>query len=581
MGEPGQQSGETQKQAPAQAPAQDQTPGQASEPADFKGKKDEMIRQLENAYDKRISAGSKALSEIALTAVTEKKEQQKKEIAELFDRREKEAAEQITADRDALSRQILGTTTEEAQNKITQVESIIERSRGENAFLDDAAVAKMLEDLKGVEKLAAEDKVMQAIAEKLLNGQDIGPGDYEYIIGILNPYDIQKQAGGNKETCDATSAGIIVGFMKPEQRFKLVDLFMDSQKKAQTPVLIDSFIRTKVLTGYQAEVLLNGDAGGFRGAVQRGIITPEQYQSDFKAKFDNGFYAQEIQKYEKMMEEMMKKGPSGEYSNNIMNRVVGRPLAGGLLALWGAVLSALNIAANWSDKKSWVTNPYIYAGLAGMVAGTEIATGTVKAGTPWFGAGVIGRGIDSLSENDKQNGLKNRARDQIAQAIDPAKSPGEFIAFLDNGGYATIMDARKKKESEGDKASPIITIEDLIAAEQGKDAMQSARLANLAKLPQGIRDGVTVNVGKIAEAGVNIFNIDNSQEFGTLLADIRKSQRPQESPASPSAAPSGPATPPPTELAQNALVGQPPTAAPSSGPASAPPVPTSPPIASA
>lgn len=102
-----------------------------------------------------------------------------------------------------------------------------------------------------------------------------------------------------------------------------------------------------------------------------------------------------------------------------MNDLAGKPMVGALVGLWGLVLTTFNLVANIPNMKkegNWgaiAKNPYIYAGIAGMAAGTEIFTGTLNDNSEWFGNGLLSKTATELGgEKESQKEASTRAAKQ-------------------------------------------------------------------------------------------------------------------------------------------------------------------------
>jgi hypothetical protein len=480
------------------------------------------VDKVEKTFEDRISAGSVKLDEKALTRLRNLKEKQKREISEIFEKRRREFGQRIgagSANHDALAAELIKTAAADADKRIAAIDLVIKAKTKEQYITTDEA-AEIEKAVIGVEKLAGEDKKLQATAEKIFKGGTLTDEDYSYVAGILNPYDynVQQRKDVN-QAFEATSSGVLVGMMKPGQRFRLIQVFMDSPKKAESPQLIDAFLRTGIL---------NRDQGGtlFQEAVTKGIITQQQYQNDLKAKLDQGYYQQETAKFRAIIEQERNRDYRGTYSENIANRVVGAPMLGAFAALWGSVLTLLNVWTTLSNKEdhnklaSLLKNPYVYAGMGAMALGTEVATGTMKKGAGLVGGGVVGRALDTLGESDAQQktAVQERARGRISDIM--LNSPKELVTYLDEGGFATILELRKNKIAK--KEQPLITIAELAPLEQNQD--QATKLNNLKTLNATSERETNIALTTVAEAS-SVLKIENKDAFAKLVVDIRQKQK--------------------------------------------------------
>jgi hypothetical protein len=332
---------------------------------------------------------------------------------------------------------------------------------------------------------------------------------------------------------EATSAGVFLGMMSQAQRYKLVEVFMDSPKKKDTVVLIDAFLSTGNLTRDQGEAL-------FQEAVSKGVLTQEQFAADYKKKLDSGYYQEQVNKFKAMLEEEKGRDYTGIFSENIVNRAVGTPIVGGLAAFWGFLVAAVNImvtVANKDDKHkiaSILKNPYVYAGLGGMAVGIEMVT--VKKGTSLLDGGAISTALEGASESGEkeQQTVERNARTRISEVMD---SPTEITAYLKEGGFTTIQALRTEKISHQQK--PEIKVDELLPLE--KDATNKARLEAMKHLEYVKEEEVNTRLTLVSEA-CSILKIDDKDKFTKLLAELSAEQKPKEAGATAVAA-AEPSTP--------------------------------------
>jgi hypothetical protein len=490
----------------------------------YEEKKAEMIAQVEEAFEKRISKVN--LDEKAIARLKALRDEQMRQVGEMFENHRKEFDKRsglTAADRDALVEELITTATADAKKRIEGIEHVM-KAKTQSENITTGEVAAIEQAIIAVEKLASEDKRLQATAEKIMDGLPITDEDYTYIVGILKPYDVINQLTKRtkdtdiKQTFEATSAGVLIGMMKPEQRFRLVEVFMDCPNKAQSPQIIDAFLSTGILNREQGDAL-------FQLAIKKGLITQEQFVGNFKTKLDQGFYQQETAKFQAIIEQG-KNRYRGKFSENIASRVVGAPLIGGAAAIWGFVLALLNIwttLANKDDKnklKSLFSNPYIYAGLGAMAVGTEVASSSIEGKGP-IGGGVIAQGIDRLGgSEEKPNAVQERARGRIEDIM--LNSPRELVAYLDEGGSERILELKKSKIAKNEK--PFITIAELMPIE--KNPQQAERLAHLKTLTLTSENETNIALTTVSEVS-GILKIDDKDAFAKLVIDIRQKQNPK------------------------------------------------------
>jgi len=506
----------------------DKTQGGRLEDADFEQKKKEMVDRVEDIFKKYVSAANPALSERGYPELEKMKAAWISDIETIFNDRKKKYEEMsaspsltISAERMNLLREILSGATAEAETKLRLIEGVIMRTKtGE--YINSADAGAVERAIKGIENLTRENPDLEETGLKLTAGKakadDLTSSDYSNVINLLQPYHIVQQQTDAKNTFEVTTAGVLIGLMSPEQRYRLIQILMEGPKRGQTVSVIDGFLQVGLLSRDQGEALM-------KEAIAKGIMTQQQFDSSFKLKLEEGFYDVEARKYRELLREEDTRKYSGVYAENIMNRVVGRPLIGGILALWGMILTTLNIAANWQNKSAILKNPYVYAGLAGALAGTEIATGTMSRKNPWFGAGVVARGIDKLggTTNDEKSAFEIETQGKIADII--LNAPAPLVAYLDHGGYGTMLALRREKLAKGEK--PLVTVNELIQQEKAQgNNDQAARLAQLQSMSFVSEESVNIKLNMVAEGCANILKIEDNQSFAALVMEVRATQKP-------------------------------------------------------
>jgi hypothetical protein len=488
----------------------------------FEEKKGEMISAAEEAITKHFSAGSDKLDEKALLRLREMVEKQKKAIADLFEERKRayeEGVKKGSSDREKLGRELIAGSTTEARQRIRLLDQTI-RSKKKGEYIVTDEVYEIEAVITGCEKLLKEDKQGQEIAAKLAEGKELTDEDYKHIISILNPYNIVSQKADIQSTFEATIAGVLIGLLKPEQKERLLELFMVSDKKAQTAEVIDAMLRTGSINRDLGEKL-------FLEAIAKGVLTQERYNKEFKAKIDQGFYQEEAARNRKLIEDELNSNYRGRVSENIMSRGVGSPLLGAAAGIWGLLLMGLNVWSVLANKEddnkieSLLANPYIYAGGALMLGGAEVATSGLKKGSGsimgMVGGGVVSNYIDSMGEDEEAEGKKN-ARARLTEIYENA--PKELLAYLDNGGFNTIKKLREEKTKKGER--PTISLAELTAAET--DSAQKTRLANLKATAFVTENTINIQLTVVGEAA-SVLGINTAEEFTKLTDEIKKKKQ--------------------------------------------------------
>lgn len=479
----------------------------------FAEKKEEVLDEFVEKYKPKISPGSRDIDEIALGKFNNTVGKLKLEIDECFNQRMQDfasAAAQSVADREALKDELIDKAAEDARKRIDGYKAILDKYvKGPEVVTSE--VRDIDHAVSGMDKVLNGDPKLQEVMEKLGKKEKLDKADYERVVYFLNPQDVNKPTQSPEETFDASAAGYLIGMMNVGQRVELVEVFIDSNKGNDASQLIDAFLRAGLIEKEDGEKL-------FLLAIDKGKLQQKTFEDDFQKKLSEGFYAEEVGKNRDAIQGEVNQYYNGIYATNIMNRVVGRPLIGGLMAAWGLIWFGLNAAVN--KGKFW-KSPYSFAALAAAGVGTEVATGGLKRGAPWIGGGVFGQMFHGDDTTEKRIGrLEDNARNQLMEVY--KGGPDELVSYLNNGGYETIRDLRLQMERE--KKEPYVTIDGLIKIEAEKNPVQRDRLEKMKTLAIVNEDSINKKMNKVAEAS-HILKIKDNETFTAEIAAIQDEQK--------------------------------------------------------
>lgn len=431
----------------------------------LKKSKEELVDRLEKIRSDKVSPGSSALDERANMRMQAMIQKEIDEVDALYEKAKRDFLTRTglqSVSLDVLATEIQDKTEKTAKAKVDNFELTVTRNISDT-FVNTADVYNIEVALIGAEKCLQNPKLEPLLKKLQEKKEAMNDEDYMVIVDLLNPNDLKGQPRDSFEkSFEATSAGALIHLMGANERFKLVEHYMDSAKKEDAINLIDTFISTGVITREQAEI---SDPIGknkapltlFQIAINKGLLTREDYDKTYAPKFNNGQYQQELQNLRDMIHSEQLKDFSGHYSENIMDRIVGKPLVGGLLALWGVVLVGLNVMANHKPGQLvqlWKSPPFL-AGLGLAGCGLEMATGTMQKGTGWgMGSGIVSRAIDSFDESSAENSRDLATQKRIAELY---KNGNPLLRqYLDYGGIATLQAVRAQKEQDGKTGKDLI-----------------------------------------------------------------------------------------------------------------------------
>jgi Spy/CpxP family protein refolding chaperone len=434
-------------------------------PVDIKEKFDESeeerIDRVSEKFSEKKSHIKEEIGERALSKISAIEEKQKRDIKKMYARRKEEFVKTKTesrTERETLAEELLKKAEGSADRRIRAIEGIL-ASKVAFEYMTSEEVFDIDKAILAFEKVEANYPELLGLLELLFKkDRKLEKQHFEYIARIINPYEITKKTHKIEEAFETSAAGLLIGLMTEEERVRLVEVFMESEKKDQSAAFIEGLLEAGLISDEKGRELL------------KKAVSEEVFNAQFRQKFEKGYYEQQRKANRDIVEQQLDANYRGNYQENIMNRIVGKPLLGLLIALWGTVTVAINVWANRKDLSK--IGPYAAVGLGAMAAGTEMATGTIKKGAEhegtlkkWgFGRGAISTWLFKKSETAEKEAsekeVMERARTRLAEIY--ANADPALRSFLGANGIEDIAEIRKRKEKKEHK-SMLFTLEDLTA----------------------------------------------------------------------------------------------------------------------
>lgn len=472
----------------------------------------EQVGIVEKMFEDKISRSK--LPEVALGDMIELKEAQKTIVRATVTRFKhdfQEQSQENISERDLLAQQLLERAKIEAESRIQRVQLVLSMLiKGDYATPEEAAALKRT--LAGIEKISASDIETQQILIKLQKHAELSAEDYDHIVKMINPLDLTAKDSKPRAKFEATSAGILIGFMTGAQRYRLIQELMDSPKRGQTAEVIDAFLRTGILSIAQGEEL-------FQIAVQKKIIDETEFKDTYRKRLDQGFYVDEVKKVKDAMDQEIRR-MKGMYDTNMMERVTGAPLLGAGMLLHSFFWILTNVLAAGGDFKTmFKRNPYIWAALGEGALALEMTSGSIKkgSGSLGIGSGWITRLCERISE--KEGPLNTAKQNAYALIGDIYLNYPDMGAYLENGGAGRILEVRNAKTGQGKQGKDlIITFDELLQSETNPDQQARLKDANR-KFPQKTE----AQINGMGEA-LMVTEMKTQEEFNGKLAIIKQDQ---------------------------------------------------------
>jgi|GEM_PF-3402749 len=477
----------------------------------FDEKADQNMSKIDDAFEKRISASK--MAEIALVEVRTMKENEKRAVKSTFETFKKQYQDtkiQNLSEREELASTLLKKAESEADYRLHNIEMVLNMLvKGD--YITEAEAVSLKHIMVGVERVSIEDVETQKVLTKLQERKELSDADYSLVINKINPVLLTARDAKPQENFDTTSSGILIGFMNPAQRFKLVEKYMDSPKSGQTGDLIDGFLKTGILTVAQGEEL-------FGLALQKHVVSQTQFDQIYKNQLHNGFYVEEAKKVQEGIQKEVTR-ISGRYANNEFERLAGTPMVGAAVMAHSFFWILTNVLASGGDFGMMLRNPYLWAAVGEGALALEMTTGSMKKGTGDYGigAGWISRAIEKISE--KEGDLSSVKRNAYNVMGEIYGSYPEFGSYLENGGAQTILTLRKAKSIGGKSGGELaITVDELMKAETND------RQKALLQAAQDHNPKVTLSqINGISEV-IRVLEINSQGEFNHQLNYFKESQ---------------------------------------------------------
>lgn len=485
----------------------------------FEKEKEKMVEQVDDIFSRRISAGSQRLDSRALQTIRSINESQKKAVAGLFDAKRQEYEKRAAASaglRTQLAEQLLKDANEEAKHLVAGLEAILKKYT-KDVNITTEEVYEVYKAVIGYEQLSKQHPELQAMVEKMGNSQELTDDDFRNVVKLLNPANIKVDRDSASKSFEASSAGAVINMMRPDQRYRLIQFYMESEQKDSTQRLLEGFLSTGVINRYQVEQAMKlPQAAGI------------SFSQDFKDKLARGYFEEQAQQVQAKMQEEVAKDFSGSDARNVLDKFVGdgiidSPLVYVAMMAWGAITSGMNLIAslrvNWDDIPGTLkdfadraaSNPYVFIGAAAMGVGYQGFTGNMDS-RGFMGGNIVGW-LESMSQGDQDEAIRKNARKISGEIY--LNSPRDFAAYIDGGGFQTMLDLKAAKVAEN--KPPLIKIDDLI--NQEKDPGRKAILTSSLK---SMKD-IDKKLNYFAEAAVAM-DINSTQGMEAELSKIRSEQ---------------------------------------------------------
>lgn len=444
--------------------------------------RDKLISEVGKAFDKKLTPGSGKIDERAVHRMEEIRNKQQLAIHYFFKHKINEYAKNIESQNSnlkELATELQKSAIAKGNKRIDALKGILE-NKIEGSQVTNLDVLEVDMAIQVMESFEEDNPTLPALMEKVLKRTNLTEEDYKQIVNLINPLDMRGKAREGSSVKDpiklfeATTAGAFIGSMDDGQRLDLAIAFMKTPgKKNQTKAFLDSMLNMGLFNKVNGETVLDK-------AKELNVITQGEY-TGMITKLNNDVYAREAAEYGREIEKELNKFYKGRYARGLVDRMVGKPFWGILAMGWGAATLALNTMVAKGNPKHF--GPYWYAGLAGLIFGTESAFGSLKRGdsetggvlasTFALGSGPVSAGLSKIGDkSEKQEGLENNEK---LFKKDYLNSPKEVRQYLDKGGFAKILELKAEISKDKNRTKEINVTELLKLEDTGKPGADDER----------------------------------------------------------------------------------------------------------
>ncbi|MGL5830965.1 MAG: hypothetical protein ACRCZE_02330 [Candidatus Altimarinota bacterium] len=338
------------------------TPGIKSETVEDKAFADKLSEKSDQ-YEKKLEELKKKFDASGSVGKSKTEVLFAKQINKIRDIKARKQAEfqKLMIEEKSKRQEIMLGEADQSFNEVHQNLSDIIAYVGSFDQIDNRELAIIEAVLNGMSKLKTNPQA-EALFQKTLKNQPLqNPQDYDLIIGLIQPGELNPQNNPGKlfESCQS---GVVIAMMSPEEKLLLTQRIIQTKSPQEASSLIDAFVTYKILTIDQLNYLI----------AQNQL--PEPLKTEFTQKMENGEIGKNVQTYEQIIERSAQQNAASTAKNPVW-KAAGTPGLMALSALWGAATMLVNFSANFDYKdlsgsaKRILTNPYMGLGAAAFGVG--------------------------------------------------------------------------------------------------------------------------------------------------------------------------------------------------------------------
>ncbi len=313
-------------------------------------------------------------------------------------------------------------------------------------------------------KIAKEPRyaeILKKITSGTVHPEKLDPADYDFIIDKFperKPGEVS--ADDSMQLLESSGVSSIMYAMNFQQRRAFAEYIIESRSRDRAITLITSLASSKYLTNAQLEGE-TGSKGLYNLMREKGLFTDEKQEQDMKTTINIG-----QAKSDTIRANISKNIRADMSTNQAIKFMQPRYLAGAFLMVWRGTNAALSLIAYRNDLSEYLKSPWLYADIAGIVAGSALL------GNPAI--------LDWIKDSVGQKDLPGQA-EKLAVCEMISDKPGmtdkyfarplkksEKVPGLDETGMVELLTMiRGQKEKKKERMN--VTVEEMLKYAEGGD----------------------------------------------------------------------------------------------------------------
>lgn len=325
---------------------------------------------------------------------------------------------ELAAEEKAKRLSIMMGDVESEMNKVYfPFEKIIDYVRGLDK-VDDAELVKLEAMMEALSKMQNNPQA-EEVFMKILRRQELKKEDYQKIIGLIKPVDLQKSVDqkDHHQILETSEAGAIISALSEAQKFKLIEEMVKSLNPTELVQILEVFLASGVITNLQLDDL-----------VKKGKL-PASVATELRAQINNGQMAKKQQVYTEKVDRLTKVN-EGRTAENPLAKTVGGPALLALGSLWGAATALINFQMHFNPSDplksaaEGLSNPYTLLGLATVGAS---AYGMYSIVSPKGAGETKDKVVEFFSGPEVKEKNQATRREQVNRALESNLSQNIYL----------------------------------------------------------------------------------------------------------------------------------------------------------